>query len=80
MNKNSKIRNQQNRLALKKAGVKNGVISKNEKTNTQMVVLHNQGDTGGTASLTVHDAIDKNKPIIFKNHKYCDYKQPFAKR
>lgn len=76
-NKNSKIRNLENRAKLKG---KTGVISQNEKSNMQMVVLHNQGDAvKGTSSLTIHQAIDKNSPIAFRNHKYMDYRQPYAK-
>lgn len=50
----------------------NGVVSRNERRNMQMRVLHNKGENG-THSLTVHEPIDKNKPFYAyknKNYKY----------
>ena len=63
---------------------KDGVVSTSPARNMQMRVLCNAGG-GANACLTVHEPIDPNKPVIFKNHKsygdnFPDYKQPLAMR
>jgi len=70
MNKNTRKRLKKIKLTPNS----DGVISVNERRNTQMRVLHNTGAGGG--SLTVHEPIYKSRYVIHKNHKYLDYRQP----
>lgn len=52
-----------------------GVISANERRNTQMVVFTNVDNTGKKFSVTQHVAINPKIPVRHKNHNYLTYRQ-----
>lgn len=56
----------------------NGVNSVNAKRNTCQVVYHNVGEGGVKFSATAHEIRDKNRPAIFPNHGYLEYRRGSA--
>jgi hypothetical protein len=54
---------------------KDGIVSANERRNTCQRVYHNSTQQG-SASLTCHEALNPDGPMVFKAHGYIEYRRP----